>query len=198
MRAAGVLPLAMLCACATDAGSPDAAPRGDARSSSDEPDARVSADAAPPPDADPAPTPDASSSRCEGEDAPDAEENAEIKPKMSDCDGNGYAISGELDGADDEDWFTYIGEDTGFCVVNPKVSTDAGIRVCLYVDNAGASITCRDSSEETSPGGKPGCCGDGSAQVYPESGWDDGATMLVRAHQGASGQCTPYTLDVHF
>ena len=141
---------------------------------------------------------------CDGGDEPnDSEDTAKPLAAINDCDANGSALSGTLDGAMDVDWFRYDGSDDFGCVVDPtrSLSASAGLRLCKFVSclSGGGDVTCEDgSSQAVSPNGHPGCChvqGFGVGIECP--GADDDATITIRLDQAASA-CVSYTLDYHY
>ena len=196
----------VLAACASSAAPEDDPDSGltsrgpDASASS--PDARTGGDDVPrPPDADlgQPPAPDAGGDGvCSAPDGGDTEPTAEARPELTDCNDTGYTIASELGGAGDADWFYYAGKDKLGCIVDPAANTSDDVRLCLYAEANGVTVTCRSGQKATSPGGLSGCCNTGKVQLYPESGNGDAATMYLRVDQGATASCTPYSVDLHF
>jgi hypothetical protein len=130
---------------------------------------------------------------------------------ISDCDGDGGVISGTVAGPSDVDWFTYRGDDTGTCSVDPYVffdTADPGVRICVFLECvAGATelTACPQGSDTSvSPGGRQGCCstsGFDIADNFNCSGsMDDDAYVYMRIdHPQAPPEiCDSYVLSYHY
>jgi hypothetical protein len=129
---------------------------------------------------------------------------------IDDCDGSGSSIQGVIAGANDVDWYTYVGDDSFGCVVDPTRSftqSQGGLRLCKFMEcvdaNAVTEITCGGgSSPATSPQGRDGCCGTAGfvADVNCTGSTDDITEVYIRLDQpGANAStCNSYTLDYHY
>ncbi|MBW2523584.1 MAG: hypothetical protein JRI23_05390 [Deltaproteobacteria bacterium] len=123
------------------------------------------------------------------------------------------AVVGLLDGADDVDWYTYLGSD-GSCIVNPLHLVEqatAPVRLCVFlecVDTASATFfTCpAGTTEATSPDGRAGCCITGTDESFElgdlscTSSMDDSAYVYVRVDDPAAtaSTCARYSVRYGF
>ena len=139
----------------------------------------------------------------------ESESNAKGLGIIDDCDGSGSSVSGQLEGANDVDWFSYSASDVFGCVVDPSrnVISSGSVRFCKFIDCASGTAdisSCPGGAfSSTSPGGHPGCCKVGSNLSNFDlsidcSGTDDSAQVLMRVDQGPAGVCTTYTIDYHY
>lgn len=124
-------------------------------------------------------------------------------------DDKGGFIYGVLDGPADQDWFAYDGKDTVTCSVNPTsgVTVSSGIaRVCAYFECAGKAPTSvgtcpAGTTSDTSPEGRPGCCGSASFTVdlNCKGTIDDSSRVYLRVDDPTKASvCAPYTLSFHY
>ena len=133
----------------------------------------------------------------------DAMAQANDLGEIEDCDGDGQAVSGMLDGPDDVDWIRYAGNDVAFCSVNPDRSLqfDAPLRLCKFAECQGDSteVMCPDGTESAHlPNGMPGCCSDHGFEMWINCpGLDDDADIFLRLDQ-AEAACVGYTLAFHY
>lgn len=119
-------------------------------------------------------------------------------------------IYGILDGPDDVDWFTYVGMDDTTCLVNPTqgvtVVGAGSARLCAYFECTGGSGTdpgtCPSGTiADTSPDGRPGCCGHGdfTVDLNCTGTIDDSSAVYLRVddptHQAV---CLAYTVSFHY
>ena len=123
--------------------------------------------------------------------------------EIEDCDGDGLAFAGMLDGPDDVDWMRYSGNDVAFCVVNPArwIEVDAPLRLCKFADchDGGTEVSCIGATQPAqAPDGTPGCCGSAGFEMGVDCpGQDDDADILLRLDQ-AEADCVGYTLAFHY
>jgi hypothetical protein len=130
---------------------------------------------------------------------------------IDDCDSSGSSIQGVIAGDDDVDWYTYIGDDSFGCVVDPArviAQSQSGLRLCKFfrcVDaNAATEFSCPAlTNAATSPEGRAGCCGSfgfGVSDLNCTGSTDDIAEVFIRVDQpGATpSTCNSYTLDFHY
>ena len=126
---------------------------------------------------------------------------------VEDCDGDGGSITGTI-APGDVDWFTYDGDDTTFCVVNPERTisqSQTGIRLCKFIEcvGGGTTITCPGgTTDATSPEGRVGCCSNAGFEVSDVNcpGLDENTHVYIRVDQpgGDSSTCNDYTLTYHY
>jgi hypothetical protein len=132
-------------------------------------------------------------------------------PALTDCDSDGGVVSGVIAGPSDVDWFTYRGNDTSLCSVDPYVffdTSDPGVRICLFLEcEAGPTelTACPVGSDASvSPGGRAGCCntsGFDIADSFNCSGSiDDNAYVYMRVDhpQAPPDTCDSYVLSYHY
>jgi len=126
---------------------------------------------------------------------------------IEDCDGDGGTITGVI-GPGDSDWFTYVGDDTIGCVVDPErtFNAEGPLRLCKFlrcVDNgATTTFTCPSgTTDATSPGGRDGCCGTSGFQIDDVdcSGTiDEDTEVFIRIDRPSGTGCTSYSLSYHY
>ncbi len=136
----------------------------------------------------------------------DTEATAVDLGELADGDDPG-SIAGELDHADDVDWFTYAGIDELGPGVAPTrdIDTDGELRLCKFLECPDGiletEVTCPEGSAlAQSPGGRPGCCGDASIAMpdFNCTGTtDDSAQVYIRI-DNAVPQCVQYTISYEF
>jgi hypothetical protein len=127
--------------------------------------------------------------------------------EINDNDDSGGSVAGVLDHGDDEDWFTYTGDDDLGYVVDPtrEIVTDGELRICKFAECLdGLEITeiaCPPgTNEDTSPAGRPGCCSDEGFEMGAFNCGDtseDSAYIYIRLDQPVQ-QCVSYTLNYHY
>jgi hypothetical protein len=75
------------------------------------------------------------------------------------------------------------------------------VRLCLFAECPGATVSCTSGTPNTSPGGRPGCCVPSGGTVNMTldcTGWTDDATIYIRVDQGATNVCTAYSVAYHY
>jgi hypothetical protein len=118
-------------------------------------------------------------------------------------------IYGILAGPEDVDWFTYNGKSGLSCQVDPTsgVSVTTGIaRVCAYfacVHGTGTHIgSCPAATHsDTSPSGRPGCCGttDFTVNLDCEGTSNDESLVYLRVDDPTKGSvCADYAVTFHY
>lgn len=138
----------------------------------------------------------------------DTESEAQDLGTINDKDSNGESISGVIAGAGDVDWFKYSGEDDFLYSVDPTrefLSNGFDLRICKFIQCTENAVPefgdCPGATTaETSPGGRPGCCGtSGFTLDFDCSGTtNDSATVYIRVDSSAGEECAPYTVNYHF
>ena len=134
---------------------------------------------------------------------------AEDLGNITDCDGDRMQVVGTIAGLSDEDWFTFFGDDTTLCTVDPRLTLDSGdsrIEHCVYIDclaNGTATLQCpMDATSDTSANGHPGCCSSSGTLQFasfecPTS--DDSADVYVRMRAPDAGTaCLDYTFTIQY
>lgn len=132
---------------------------------------------------------------------------------IGDCDGEGGDISGTI-APGDVDWFTYEGDDSLTCQVDPTRTFASGgdLRLCKFAECVGALantvVNCPSgTSAEVSPQGRPGCCanegftlsGDLLGNDVNCTGTSDEHIFIyVRIDASAADTCDDYTLAYHY
>jgi hypothetical protein len=123
---------------------------------------------------------------------------------IDDCDGSGLSFSGVL-ADNDVDWYSYEAADVFGCSVDPtrNLSADGQARLCKYFECyvGPAAVTCpAGTQEDTSPQGKPGCCGQGT--VAPTLDCtdviSDDATVYLRIDKPSGFSCVNYSATFHY
>jgi len=134
----------------------------------------------------------------------DSEQQATDMGTIDDCNGSGFGFAGVL-ANNDVDWFSYDGQDTFGCSVDPSrsITADAQARVCKYFDcgSADEDVTCSANTQaDTSPSGRPGCCG--QTVVEPTINClgtsSDDATVYLRIDKPSGFSCVSYSVDLHY
>jgi hypothetical protein len=131
----------------------------------------------------------------------DSAATATALPPVTDCDGTGSSVSGQLDGTADADFYAFDGTDSAGCSVDPAASTSANVELCMYADCPGASVSCSAGTSDTLPGNIAGCCVQGGGSVALSvncSGFFDDAKVYVSVSGGSANQCSDYTVDYHY
>lgn len=112
-----------------------------------------------------------------------------------------------LNGQADVDWYKYFGQDGFGCQVGPSRSVMfmKPSRICKFVecqDGSQPSVTCpAGTSGDTSPDGRPGCCGsDGFDMDLDCSAISDDTILYIRIDNpnAAAEDCAPYTVNYHY
>jgi len=137
----------------------------------------------------------------------DDEEGASVLPPITDDDSDGSSVDSILSGDLDQDWFVYKGVDVAFAYVDPSgiLTSDKELRLCLFVDclaDQTPKPNCFNTSSNTSPEGRLGCCAQGMGAVVSIDlecpGGDDDAIVYMRIDQGYEDACVPYSLKYHY
>ncbi|MEZ4224685.1 MAG: hypothetical protein R3B13_27285 [Polyangiaceae bacterium] len=106
----------------------------------------------------------------------------------------------------DVDLFTYFGNDTITCSVNPYAKTDdSGFRLCMWAqcaDGKDTTIkTCGSGTATDGPGGLKGCCAQAPVALEIEHdcpGLTDNDSGAIYIQIDQASACTSYTVDYHF
>jgi hypothetical protein len=148
-------------------------------------------------------------------DDPNEPNNGDIQatflPPIGDNDGEGSMVAGELESANDIDWFRYEGSDNINGQVNPYAQLNVvALELCIYAEcNEGLDATnlaCPEgTTQQPSPSGRPGCCAtntmgfelDMSCGGFNPIG-DDSAIIYMSVNGSEPGVCQEYTLTYHF
>lgn len=123
---------------------------------------------------------------------------------ISDADTAGQTFCGVLSGANDEDWFTYDGNDDLFSEVDPFQSISNGTkgRLCAFFKckSGTTSLSCSNNSKpETAPDGTNGCCSTSPFPVTLEcSSVNDHARVWFRIDNPDANACIPYQIGFHY
>lgn len=140
----------------------------------------------------------------------DVEPEAAILPMIGDDDTRQTSVQGQLDGDADVDWYQYQGADYFGSLVNPYAAVNVlALEVCLFAECldglAATSLACPEgTTQQPSPGGRPGCCASGTTgfEISLSCGFtgldDDSAIIAMRVSGGEAGLCQDYTLTYHF
>lgn len=142
------------------------------------------------------------------EDEPnDIEDEAIVLASITDDDASGDIVESILGGAQDVDWFAYMGQDVAFAYVDPTAELDAELRLCIFVECETGTTpvpTCTGSIYDESPLGFRGCCNTGPDAFVaidlacPSAGGDDSAFVFMRVDHGIEGECVPYAVEYHY
>ncbi len=129
-------------------------------------------------------------------------------PSLPDCDSDGGKVAGKLSKGD-VDWFTYTGDDSFSCSVDPGRTlspTGKGMRLCKYVEctTGETKFTCPAGTQpDTSPENRAGCCGT-SGVLFDDldcvGSLDEHAYVYIRVDlPGADdATCQAYELSYHY
>lgn len=146
-------------------------------------------------------------------DDPNEPNNGEIQATLldpiTDDDGRGSMVSGELEAATDIDWFRYEGEDTAFSIVGPYAQVNVNaLELCMYAECLNGlentDVTCNEgTTQQPSPNGRPGCCGTdtGGFELNLSCGGtfsDDSALIFISVTGSEPGVCQEYTVSYHY
>ena len=140
--------------------------------------------------------------------------NGEIQaaflPPITDDDGDMAQVSGELQSPNDEDWFRFEGTDTSFSVVNPYAQVNiTALTLCMYAECTDGleltEVTCPEgTTQQPSPGGRPGCCAQGADGIEMElscmAGYlgSDDAYIYMSVTGSEPGICQEFTIGYHY
>ena len=124
-----------------------------------------------------------------------------VRDTFSDCDSDSTIATGTLAG-DDADWWQFGVDDSLGCLVNPTVSTDSLLRVCVAASCAGGTFWCEQGELDDFDG----CCQltPGTVELGIEcDGTDDSVTVWIGVFQDwtipiSDRDCLDYSVDVHF
>lgn len=138
----------------------------------------------------------------------DDEATATPLPELGDGDDPG-SIAGELDHADDADWYTYAGIDNfglppGVAPLR-DLAADGQLRLCKFLECPSGildtEVTCPDGSDlAQSPAGRPGCCAAGSIAMPDfncNGDTDDSAQVYIRLDHAVE-QCVQYSVAYEY
>jgi hypothetical protein len=128
---------------------------------------------------------------------------------ISDCDGDGGMVTGTIAGQNDIDWFTYEGDDTFGCVVDPTRSftqSESGLRLCKFFEcfSGNTEFSCPSgTTAATSPGSRPGCCGTAGFDVTNlncTGTTDEHVQVYLRVDRpgATAATCNHYSLSYHY
>jgi hypothetical protein len=149
-----------------------------------------------------------------GNDAGDDALHATYLGEVESPDGCGSAVSGVINGRDDEDWYYYHGTDSLFGFVTPtrEWDQDEDLRICSYVEcdngNDDPGVSCGDgSAAHVDARGLQGCCSYGTStafdMTYCCTNWCSGADdayvyFSVAAPTAESDACLDYEISWHY
>lgn len=135
----------------------------------------------------------------------ETEDTAYQLAPIGDGDGDEGNVAGILKGDADVDWYVYEGSDNAGATVDPtrELKNITGGRICAFFEclNGGDSFTCpAGTTEETSPAGRAGCCGEAPFSVDDLncSGISDDANVYLRVDAPGGSECKEYTLTYHY
>ena len=128
---------------------------------------------------------------------------------ITDDDDQGTMVQGELQSANDIDWFRYEGTDTSFAIVGPYAQVNVNaLELCIHAECLNGlentDVTCNEGTTlQPSPNGRPGCCGTdtGGFEISLSCGGtlsDDSALIYMSVSGSEPGVCQEYTLTYHF
>lgn len=147
------------------------------------------------------------------EDDPFEPNNGEIQatllPPITDDDDQGDMLTGELEAAQDIDWFRYEGDDTALAIVGPYAQVNVNaLELCIYAECLNGlentDVSCNEGTTlQPSPNGRPGCCGSNTSgfEISLSCGGtfsDDSAQIFMSVTGSDPGVCQEYTLSYHF
>ncbi len=139
----------------------------------------------------------------------DNEDGAVLLDPITDDDDQGSMVSGELDTAADIDWYRYEGDDTALAIVSPYAQVNVNaLELCMYAECLNGlentEVTCNEgTTQQPSPGGRPGCCGmnTGGFELDLSCGGtfsDDSALIYISVTGSEAGVCQEYTVTYNF
>ena len=143
----------------------------------------------------------------DGEPGDGSESGAIDLGSVNDCDWNGGSVVGTLSGPSDVDWFYYSGDDVAGCTVDPQRIVSSSARLCAFFECASGSteVACPDgTAPETSPEGRPGCCGQNTGQSFQigdlNCAWtvDDDVFVYLRIDNPDGLECVDYGVEFHY
>jgi hypothetical protein len=118
-------------------------------------------------------------------------------------------IAGTLDGSGGVDWWKYDADYNNGCGgagshPNPThtLTADPAVRMCVYfrckINDADADLTCPNgTTDDTSPGGHPGCCTTEGALAFELNcvGVEDDAEVFIRLDMAPANACVDYSVS---
>lgn len=144
----------------------------------------------------------------QGEPGNNSESGAVDLGTLGDEDGpNTITVQGMLAGSTDVDWYKYFGDDTSSGIVDPtrNVSSSETIRICKFIEcpDNDQNFDCpANTTPETSPGGRTGCCGSQGFTIDFICGSfsfnDDSADVYIRFDSAPAQSCPTYSATIHF
>lgn len=132
----------------------------------------------------------------------DTESSAIYLGAIDDHDGSGGIVEGTLNG-NDTDWYFYDGADVAGAFVDATVDVMAAstVRVCQFFECDGIMVDCpEDTTPETSPSGRPGCCSSMGFDLAPDCSavFDQSSTVYIRLDKPPAIACVDYSLAYHY
>jgi hypothetical protein len=113
-------------------------------------------------------------------------------------------VEATADDATAPDWFTFYGAyDEVACggetydYGEPHVQV-AGLPVCAFASCTAVAVTCMVGGAQMSPGGLPGCCGDGDAHLLVDCDTPNESADVFVMIDTAGADCQPYTMTLSF
>ncbi|MSP23866.1 MAG: hypothetical protein EXR75_01625 [Myxococcales bacterium] len=131
-----------------------------------------------------------------------------VTPTLSDCDGDAGKVIGRLKKGD-IDWFTYTGDDTFSCSVDPSRTLSPegeGVRLCKYIEclTGETTFTCpAGTTADTSAEKRAGCCGPAGfviGDINCAGSLDEQTYVYLRVDLPGADEasCLDYTLTYHY
>ena len=140
-------------------------------------------------------------------DAPDSEYDA-VKMATLSCPSEVEVFEGVLKGSEDSDWFAYDavqGPDAcSSSRATVSADADSDLRVCIFprcdfLNDTETYYNCQGLDDESSPGGRPGCCYVNQVSVIIEClDAPAEAEVLVRVDSALPGSCVNYNLSYSY
>ncbi len=139
----------------------------------------------------------------------DGEAAAVLLDPITDDDDTGSMVAGELDSPMDIDWYRYEGSDTALAIVGPYAQVNINaLELCVYAECLNGlentEVSCnKGTTQQPSPGGRPGCCGmnTGGFDISLSCGGtfsDDSALIYMSVTGSEAGVCQEYAITYNF
>lgn len=138
------------------------------------------------------------------------EMQAALLPPINDDDSSQTSVAGELANPGDVDFFRYEGSDEAFAVVGPYAQVNINaLELCIYAECTNGlentEVSCQEgTTQQPSPGGRPGCCASNTSGFEIDLGCmsgafgDDSALIYMSVTGSEPGICQEYSLTYHY
>ncbi len=120
------------------------------------------------------------------------------------CNDGAETFTGVLDGADDVDWHTYVGQWGQGCGFGDPdtittVTASDDVRICVYADcfQGQTNLDCPNNSDEDTVQGVDGCCATGEVELTVDCFFtaNKSSQVWIRLDEAPADACVEYSVD---